>query len=90
MRLWGVKAARLAPLTLSFSKTFCPNVNYDGLVGPLDDRSHGFSSQKSVGKHFECSGASFSDGSTERVDGRPDFDAFEAGLFEHLLPARTG
>ena len=56
----------------------------------LNDCSRGLGGSERVGKYLEFSGAFFSDGSGERVDGWSDLDVFETGFFEHLLPARTG
>jgi hypothetical protein len=46
--------------------------------------------EERVAEHFEGSGFRFAGSAAEGVDRRADLDVDEAGLFEHLLPARTG
>ena len=56
----------------------------------VNDCSHRLDGKERVGKHVEGTGTFFADGTAERVDRRSYLDVFEAGFFQHLLPARTG
>src|SRR5688572_21189636 len=47
-------------------------------------------SEEGVAVHLECPGLRYSGGTAEGVDGVADLHVDEAGVFEHLLPARTG
>src|SRR4026208_2095153 len=46
--------------------------------------------EEGVAVDLERAGAGFSHRTAERVDGWTDADVLEPGVFEHLLPARTG
>jgi len=46
--------------------------------------------QEGVAVHLERPRLFFSGGAAEGVDGVADLDVNEPGVFEHLLPARTG
>jgi len=61
------------------------------LVGRPSRRwSPGLAGQEGVAVHLEGPGLGLARRAAEGVGGRSDLDGGEAGLFEHLLPTRTG